>query len=64
MLTYILLRLFFYANELQDKLTRGFLLLHYIVLIFCYCSNSIKPFVFFRNTFSKGLLPLHRILGK
>ena len=36
MLTNILLRLFFYANELQDKLTRGFLLPHYIVLIFYY----------------------------
>ena len=55
---------FFYANELQDKLTRGFLLPHYIVLIFCYWSNSTKPFVFFRNTFLKRLLLLHRILGK
>ena len=64
MLTNILLRLFFYANELQDKLTRGFLLPHYIVLIFCYWSNSTKPFVFFRNTFLKRLLLLHRILGK
>ena len=63
MLTNILLRLF-YANELQDKLTRGFLLPHYIVLIFCYWSNSTKPFVFFRNTFLKRLLLLHRILGK
>ena len=27
---------FFYANGLQNKLTRGILLPHYVVLIFCY----------------------------